>query len=109
MGQYSALVTRAYRLVEEPQLSDDYRWNVGIVYQLIRVKRGDAVDAPEVHLPVCSAAEGIVVELIALQTVIAGVVTELLRLWLKTAQPLIGTYPEFAVRVLQCSVNHIVG
>ena len=91
------------------QFCDKDRRSIGIVYYLFRVECGNAVDAAEVHLSFCGPVIGIVGKLVALQSVIVGVVAEFFGFGMKTTQSFVGAQPQFAVLVFQYSMDDVIG
>lgn len=63
---------------------------------------------PEVHFSIFSVAEGIVCELVTLQSVVVCIILDFFCLRLEATQSFVSTYPEFSIRVFQNSVDYIV-
>ena len=79
LGKDAGFIVRTDDFVEQLQPGDDYRRGIGVVQQQFGAEGGEAVDTAEVHFAVGSAVAGRGVELVALQSVGFGEVTELLR------------------------------
>lgn len=106
--QYACTVTRCNFLVEKPQVSDDDRRSIRIVYDFFRLKGRDAFDSAKVHLSIGGTAVGGCCKLVALQSVVACEITEPFSLGLETAQSFIRAYPQLSFKVFRYAEYDIV-